>query len=119
MKLYAVRDRKTGKLVNNITNPKRRFWKKKGVCRLACLNPHPDIFTGDKTELEVVEFEVVERRGTQSNADQIRSMSDEELAVTLTCPNEMGLAEIPCDHSDTRNCCKCLFNWLQQPAEEE
>ena len=54
-----------------------------------------------------------------TNADKIRAMSDEELAVTLMCPNEMGMTEIPCDHSDSCNCCKCLLNWLQQPAEED
>lgn len=53
-----------------------------------------------------------------TNADRIRAMSDEELAVTLMCPNEMGLAEIPCDHDDGKNCCVCLLNWLKQPAGE-
>lgn len=53
-----------------------------------------------------------------TNADRIRAMGDEELAVTLMCPNEMGLAEIPCDHDDGKNCCVCLLNWLKQPAGE-
>ena len=30
--LYAVRDLATGKLVNGITNPGRKFWEKKGSC---------------------------------------------------------------------------------------
>lgn len=51
----------------------------------------------------------------QTNGDRIRSMSNIELAVTLVCPNEMGLAEIECDHSDGKNCCKCLLDWLDQP----
>lgn len=54
-----------------------------------------------------------------TNGDRIRSMSDEELAVTLMCPNEMGVAEIPCDHSDDKNCCRCLLDWLRQPAKEQ
>lgn len=75
MKLYAVRNRKTGELVNNLTNPKRRFWEKRGKCMLACLNPHPDLFTGDKNDLEVVEFELVEKqaaRDTKNTAPQSR-----------------------------------------------
>lgn len=52
-----------------------------------------------------------------SNGDRIRQMSDEELAVTLMCPNEMGVAEIVCARDDSCNCCKCLHDWLQ--AEEE
>lgn len=51
-----------------------------------------------------------------TNADRIRSMSNEELAVTLMCPNEMGMVEIECDHSDDKNCCKCLLDWLNQPS---
>lgn len=58
-------------------------------------------------------FEPEETR-TYTNADRIRAMSDEELAVTLMCPNEMGMADIPCDQ---KNCCKCLLDWLRQPEE--
>ena len=54
-----------------------------------------------------------------TNADMIRAMSDEELAVTLTCPNEMGMADIHCDKSDQCNCCKCLLDWMRQSAVEE
>lgn len=53
-----------------------------------------------------------------THGDLFRRMSDEQLAVTLMCPNEMGMADISCDHSDDKNCCKCLLDWLQQPAEE-
>lgn len=49
-----------------------------------------------------------------TNGDTIRGMSNEELAVTLMCPNEMGMAEIECDHSDDKNCCQCLLDWLNQ-----
>lgn len=53
-----------------------------------------------------------------THADRIRSMGDEELAATLMCPNEMGMADIPCDHSDSKNCFGCLLGWLRQLAEE-
>lgn len=48
-----------------------------------------------------------------TNGDMIRSMLDEELAVTITCPNETGCAEIECDHSDACNCRQCCLNWLR------
>lgn len=54
-----------------------------------------------------------------TNGDRIRGMSNEELAVTLMCPNEMGMAEIDCDHSDDNNCCQCLLSWLNQPEQEK
>lgn len=53
-----------------------------------------------------------------TNADMIRNMSDEELAVTIACPNEMGLADIGCDHSDNRNCCQCCLDWLKEESAE-
>ena len=47
-----------------------------------------------------------------TNADHFRAMSDEELAMVLMCPNEMGMAKIPCDKSDNCDCYKCLLEWL-------
>ncbi len=53
-----------------------------------------------------------------TNGEMIRNMSDEMLATVITCPNEMGLAEIECDHSDNCNCYKCCLEWLQSEVEE-
>ena len=57
-----------------------------------------------------------------SNADRIRSMSDEELAVaiaelacTVAC-NDFGITvNVKC----CRNCTRCtgIIDWLKQPAE--
>ena len=54
----------------------------------------------------------------KTNADRIRSMSDEELAMNMMCPNENGLAEIDCDKSDSCNCYECRLKWLQSESEE-
>lgn len=54
-----------------------------------------------------------------TNADRIRAMSDEDLAMTMMCPNENGLAEIECDKSDSCNCYECLLKWLQEKVEED
>ena len=54
----------------------------------------------------------------QTNADRIRSMTDEELAVNMMCPNENGLAEINCDKNDNCNCYECLLKWLRAESEE-
>ena len=53
-----------------------------------------------------------------SNADRIRSFSDEELAMNMMCPNENGLGEIECDKSDNCNCYECILEWLQSEVEE-
>lgn len=53
-----------------------------------------------------------------TNADKIRNMSDEELAMNMMCPNENGLAEIECDKSDNCNCYECLMKWLQEEVSD-
>lgn len=53
-----------------------------------------------------------------TNADRIRAMSDEDLAMNMMCPNENGLAEIDCDKCDNCNCYECLLKWLQSEVEE-
>lgn len=55
----------------------------------------------------------------KTNADWIRSMTDEELAIHTMCPNDTGLAEIECDKSDSCNCYECLLNWLRAESEEK
>jgi hypothetical protein len=70
-------------------------------------------------ELEKLTHHTEPENKLLTNGDLIRSMGNEELAVTLACPNEMGMAEIDCDHSDDKNCCQCLLDWLNQPCEPE
>lgn len=54
-----------------------------------------------------------------TNGEMIRRMSDEELAVTIVCPNETGHAKIDCDQSDDCNCTQCCYDWLKQEARVE
>lgn len=58
-----------------------------------------------------------DQKKPQTNADRIRSMTDEELAVNMMCPNENGLAEIDCDKNDNCNCYECLLKWLRAESE--
>lgn len=66
MKLYAVKDVETGKLVCNITNPRRKFWEKRGSAQnaidaLNSRNHNPRLGKCPKKEnLIVVEFDLVE-----------------------------------------------------------
>jgi hypothetical protein len=59
-----------------------------------------------------------DQKKPQTNADRIRSMTDEELAANMMCPNENGLAEIDCDKNDNCNCYECLLKWLRAESEE-
>lgn len=52
---------------------------------------------------------------TMTNADRIRTMSDEELALKL------GIEQCPDNEKwriCTGDCEKCWLDWLKQPAEE-
>lgn len=59
----------------------------------------------------------VEENEKQTNADRIRAMSDEELAMNMMCPNENGLGNIECNQDDNCNCYKCSLKWLQSEVE--
>jgi hypothetical protein len=49
-----------------------------------------------------------------TNFELIKGMTVEEMAVTIMCPNETGMAEINCDKSDQLNCCACTLAWLME-----
>jgi hypothetical protein len=62
--LYGARDTLTGKLVNDITNPGRKFWETRGNC-LNAINAHNNrtSYYGRRQHhgpLELVVFELVE-----------------------------------------------------------
>lgn len=51
-----------------------------------------------------------------TNAEKIRSMTDEELSISLMCPAEYDTSfnkakECCCDMNE--NCCECTLRWLQ------
>lgn len=67
--LYGARDTTTGKLVSDITNPKRKYWDKEGNARKAIdyynrsyanrkLRPFDN--KGEHGTIELVKFELVE-----------------------------------------------------------
>ena len=54
------------------------------------------------------------------NADRIRAMSNGVLAqAIMTVSNGYApWCTHHCEHSGEDECCDCVRNWLQQPAEE-
>lgn len=70
MILYAARDTSTGKLVSDITNPKRKYWDKKGNA-IKAIEYYNRIYAnknfstygtnrGHHSTIELVTFELVE-----------------------------------------------------------
>ena len=69
LKLYAARDTSTGKLVSDITNPKRKYWDKRGNAEKAIDHYNqgyankklkPCNNKGEHGTLELVVFKLVE-----------------------------------------------------------
>lgn len=52
----------------------------------------------------------------QTNADRIRSMTDEELAMAIMCPAEFTGSDKVCDF--IHDCKDCTLAWLQKESEE-
>ena len=52
--------------------------------------------------------------GKMTNADRIRSMTDEELVNVVPCPLGFSIFRCPIE----RQCGPCKREWLKQPAEE-
>ena len=57
----------------------------------------------------------------QTNADRIRSMTDEELALAIMCPAEYDLnfsKNEKCNGEMNKNCYECSLKWLLVESEE-
>lgn len=57
----------------------------------------------------------------QTNADRIRSMTDEKLALAIVCPAEYDLnfnKNEKCNGEMNKNCYECSLKWLQEEIEE-
>ena len=51
----------------------------------------------------------------KTNADKIRSMTDEELVNVVPCPLGFSMFRCPIE----RQCGTCKREWLKQPVEED
>lgn len=55
-----------------------------------------------------------EQRKPETRADQIRAMSDVELAQVIMCPE--GMSGQTCKGEEGTSCVACCLRWLKQPA---
>ncbi|MED9905266.1 MAG: hypothetical protein UFG06_13935 [Lachnospiraceae bacterium] len=77
-----------------------------------------DVINDAINTIQTLSTRIQEKNVLKTNADRIRSMTDEELADNIMCPNETGLAEIKCIKSDSCNCYDCCLKFLQSEREE-
>lgn len=62
MKLYAARDKNTGKLVSGLTNPSHKFWHRRGDCEVAIRRYNESKYKRGNYDLELVVYELVETK---------------------------------------------------------
>jgi len=68
-------------------------------------------------DMPVIGAFIRDQKKPQTNADRIRSMTDEELAEVLfgSCIEHMGVEE--CSHPE-ESCKSCVLDWLKAESEE-
>jgi len=68
-------------------------------------------------DMPVIGAFIRDQKKPQTNADRIRSMTDEELAEVLfgSCIEHMGVEE--CSHPE-KACKSCVLDWLKAESEE-
>lgn len=75
MKLYSARDKKTDKLVSDITSPRKKFWQRRDAC-VDAINNHKRRSWRDY-DLELVVFELVEVEDNDNNSDNVNDIKHE------------------------------------------
>ena len=53
----------------------------------------------------------------KTNADRIRSMTDEELALAVMCPADITGGDTKCDQY--HNCRKCTLDWYREKVRND
>ena len=66
----------------------------------------------ENTGLTPEEIAQLQHKGN-TNADRIRSMSDEDLALNIMCPYDSDM------NCNEKSCYTCALKWLQQEAEDD
>lgn len=83
------------------------FYKRPDITMFVCVKGKPH---EDNTVIDC------ENYAPMTNADRIRSMTDEELAFAVMCPAEIDFGYEKCIYAG--NCERCTLEWLQKESED-
>lgn len=64
---------------------------------------------------EIATIQGFESENPQTNADRIRSMTNEELASVVICPDSVTGEDTDCNQY--HDCKECTLDWLQKESE--
>lgn len=62
MKVYAARDKNTGKFVSDLTSPRHKFWVRENACREAIAKHNQNRPFWSNYDLELVELVCIESK---------------------------------------------------------
>ena len=71
-----------------------------------------------KIDLSDLQEFINSKQKPRTNADKIRSMSDEEMAEFITARHYTPHCPVPqCEADESTDCDQCWLNWLRKEAE--
>ena len=107
MKVYAARDKNTGKFVGNITSRSKKFWERKNSC-LEAVSKY-NRYSWKKYDLEVAELVCVDTN-EYANFNKLADLYIKDTA----CDGQLfcGCRSEDCELYRTEECRKCLIKYL-------
>ena len=109
MRVYAARDKSTGKFVGNITSRSKKFWERKNDCTEAVSKYNR--YSWKKYDLEVVELVCVDAN-EYANFNKLTDLYIKDTA----CDGQLfcGCRREDCELYGTEECRKCLMKHLNE-----
>jgi hypothetical protein len=109
MKVYAARDRNTGKYVSDLTSHRKKFWERKNACVEAVTRYNSHRYYINKYDLEVVELACVD----VDEYVNFNKLADLYIKDT-SCDGQLfcGCRREDCELYKTEECRKCLIKHL-------
>ena len=107
MKVYAARDKNTGKFVSNITSRSKKFWERKNACMEAISKYNR--YSWKKYDLEVAELVCVDAN-EYANLNKLIELYIKE----TSCDGQLfcGSRYDDCENFRSEECRKCLLEYL-------
>lgn len=109
MKVYAARDKNTGKYVSDLTSPRHKFWMRESACREAITKHNQRRPYWSNYDLELVELVCVDSR-EYADFNKLANLYIKDTA----CDGQLfcGCRREDCENYKTEECRKCLMKYL-------
>ena len=109
MKVYAARDKNTGKYVSDLTSRHKKFWDRRNACIDAINRYNSSRYRFGNYDLEIVELTCVDAN-EYANFNKLADLYIKD----ITCDGQLfcGCRREDCELYKTEECRKCLIKHL-------